>query len=243
MIFALTDFEKTLPHHEMIFVEGGEFDMGGNDVDAQSDAKPVHKVRVSSFYIGRYPVTQALWETVMWANPSHFKVESHPVEQVSWSDTQIFLQKLNIQTGKTYRLPSEAEWEFAARGGIYSQGYLYAGSDKLKEVGWYDENSKQRTHPVGQKMPNELDLYDLSGNVREWCTDWYSEDYYQNCADRGVIENPIGPDNSSFHVFRGGSWLSSPRLCAVVHRDSFSSEIPDFTLGFRLAMSVPNGKN
>ncbi|MEZ4825769.1 MAG: formylglycine-generating enzyme family protein [Bacteroidia bacterium] len=236
MDLLLTDFEKKLPHHEMIFVEGGEFDMGGSDAEARDNEKPVHRVWISPFYMGKYPVTQAIWKVVMGTNPSNFKGENHPVEKVSWNDTQTFLQKLNEKTGKTYRLPTEAEWEFAARGGIYSQDYLYAGSDKLKEVGWY---SGKKTHPVGQKMPNELGLYDLSGNSWEWCEDWYSGGYYQKCADRGMVENPTGPENGSLRVYRGGGWRSNPRGCRIAYRNNFSPEYRAVDLGFRLALSSP----
>ncbi|MEZ4825771.1 MAG: formylglycine-generating enzyme family protein [Bacteroidia bacterium] len=239
-LITLTDYEKKLPHHEMIFVEGGEFDMGGSDVEARDNEKPVHRVRVSSFYIGKYPVTQALWQVVIGNNPSRFKGGGHPVENVSWDDAQIFIQKLNEKTGKTYRLPTEAEWEFAARGGLHSEGYLYVGSDKLKEVGWYEGNSGRETQPVGQKYPNELAIYDMSGNVWEWCDDWYSGEYYQKCAERDVVENPTGPENGSLRVLRGGSWFSYPRTCRVAYRLNASPGYRGYDLGFRLALSAPN---
>ncbi|MEZ4825768.1 MAG: formylglycine-generating enzyme family protein [Bacteroidia bacterium] len=243
MTISLTEYEKNLPHHEMIFVEGGEFYMGGNDVDAHDSEKPVHKVRLTSFYMGKYPVTQALWHTVMETNPSDFKEENHPVEQVSWNDTQTFLQNLNKKARKIYRLPTEAEWEFAARGGIYSQGYLYAGSDKLKDVGWYRENSENKTHPVGQKLSNELSLFDMSGNVWEWCSDWYSREYYQKCAERDVVENPIGSYSGVYRVRRGGCCLSHPQICRIGFRNYTSPGIHDDSLGFRLALSISSNEN
>ncbi|MDX2250586.1 MAG: formylglycine-generating enzyme family protein [Bacteroidia bacterium] len=238
-ILTLTDYEKNLPHHEMIFVEGGEFDMGGSDAEARDNEKPVHRVRVSSFYMGKYPVTQALWQAVMGNNPSNFKGENHPLEQVSWNDTKTFLQKLNDKTDKTYRLPTEAEWEFAARGGIYSEGYLYAGSDKPSDVGWYDDNSGRQTQPVGQKYPNELGLYDLSGNVWEWCEDvWYS-----NYIDAPVDGSAwVGSDErNAYRVYRGGSWLNNFQLCRVPVRTFRSPEAIVNNLGFRLALSLPVG--
>ncbi|MCB0839227.1 MAG: SUMF1/EgtB/PvdO family nonheme iron enzyme, partial [Bacteroidetes bacterium] len=179
---------------KMIYVEGGSFIMGGTDEEAEDREKPIHKVSLGSFYLGQYPVTQALWEIVMKTNPSEFEGETNPVETVSWEDSQIFLQKLNQLTGKSYRLPTEAEWEFAARGGIQSEGYLYSGSDKLKEAGWYGGNSNGQTQPVGQKLSNELGLFDMSGNVYEWCQDWYGENYYQHCADQELVKNPQGPE-------------------------------------------------
>ena len=154
---------------EMVYVAGGEFEMGRKDAEAEDWEKPVHKVILSPFFMSKYLVTQELWESVMGDNPSSFKGTDRPVEKVSWNDAQVFVEKLNVQTGKQYRLPTEAEWEYAARGGKRSMGFLYAGSDKLKEVGWYDANSGNETHPVGQLLGNELGIYDLSGNVWEWC--------------------------------------------------------------------------
>ena len=229
---ARTNFTEQgiAPAFEMIFVEGGTFLMGGADEEAYGDEKPVHKVQVYPFYLARYPVTQALWQAVMRNNPSNFKGADRPVERVSWDDCQDFLQKLNAHTGKNYRLPTEAEWEYAARGGAYSEGYLSAGSDKLKDVGWYDENSGNETHPVGEKLPNELGLYDLSGNVWEWCEDWYGS------YPSGSQTNPTGPSRGSDRVSRGGSWISVAQYCRVSYRYPYSPEGRDFNLGFRLAL-------
>ncbi|MCB0576929.1 MAG: formylglycine-generating enzyme family protein, partial [Saprospiraceae bacterium] len=152
---------------DMLLVDGGEYLMGGAEEEAGNDEKPVHRVKVSTFYLGKYPVTQSVWQSVMRDNPSNFKGDNRPVEQVSWDDVQEFLKKLNSLTKQDYRLPTEAEWEFAARGGLHSEEYLYAGSDKLKQVGWYNANSNGETHEVGQKLGNELGLYDMSGNVYE----------------------------------------------------------------------------
>ncbi|MCB0839229.1 MAG: formylglycine-generating enzyme family protein [Bacteroidetes bacterium] len=234
----LTDWEKNLPHHELILVEGGEFEMGGADSEAEEDEKPVHKVSLDSFYLGKFPVTQALWKLVMGKNPSRFKGEANPVENVSWKDTQVFLQKLNQMTGKTYRLPTEAEWEFAARGGIHSEGYLYAGSDKLKEVGWYEKNSNHQTQPVGQKLGNELGLFDMSGNVYEWCQDWYGANYYQHCAGQGVVKNPQGPEKGVLRVFRGGFCSDVARHCWGSSRGSYRPNYHYSDVGFRLALSL-----
>ena len=151
--------------------------MGSEDEEAYDDEKPVHEVVLSDFYIGKFPVTQALWNAVLKDYPSFFNGDSRPVERVSWEDTQVFIKKLNELTGRAYRLPTEAEWEYAARGGRQSKGYKYAGSNKLKEVGWYWENTHFETKAVGLKYPNELGIYDMSGNVREWCQDWFSNEY------------------------------------------------------------------
>ncbi len=175
------------PSFEMIYVEGGDF-MMGNDRAIYEWEKPAHPVKVSPFYMGKYQVTQALWQAVMGNNPSNFKGENRPVEQVSWLDVQDFIKKLNLvlpEGNRGFRLPTEAEWEFAARGGIYSQGYDYCGSDKLKQVGWYTENSNKETHDVGLLLANELGLYDMSGNVFEWCEDWFDEKFYEKCKKGG----------------------------------------------------------
>ena len=164
---------------EMILIEGGRFMMGGQDVDVDADEKPVHEVVLEPFFIGKYPVTQAVWKHVLGpeANRSEFQGDTRPVEMVSWLEVQEFLIKLRRKAGRHYRLLSEAEWEYAARGGQKSEGYLYAGSNKLKDVGWYGENSYGETKPVGLKYPNELGLYDMSGNVYEWVEDQWHKDY------------------------------------------------------------------
>ena len=233
---ARTNFTEQgiAPAFEMIFVEGGTFLMGGADEEAYGDEKPVHKVQVYPFYLARYPVTQALWQAVMRNNPSNFKGADRPVERVSWDDCQDFLQKLNAHTGKNYRLPTEAEWEYAARGGAYSEGYLYAGSDKLKDVGWYRENSGGETHPVGEKLPNELGLYDLSGNVWEWCEDdWH--DNYTGAPQDGSAWVDAGSRGSS-RGNRGGSWNDGALRCRVSGRCHHSPGLRVNALGFRLAL-------
>ena len=232
-------FQEILPDgaaFEMIFVEGGNFFMGSDEEEAFGNEKPVHEVKLSGFYIGKFPVTQALWKAVMKDNPSFFTGDTRPVEMVSWEDTQAFLQKLNKQTGKAYRLPTEAEWEYAARGGQQGKGYKYAGSNKLKEVGWYDENSHVETKAVGLKYPNELGLFDMSGNVLEWCQDWHDWDYYKECEKQGIVENPLGPAEGSDRVLRGGSWDHDARLCRCTYRYHSSPEHRSYRLGFRLVL-------
>jgi formylglycine-generating enzyme required for sulfatase activity len=224
---------------DMLLVEGGNFDMGGADDEAIYREKPVHPVNLGSFYLGKYPVTQQVWQAVMGNNPSHFNGSQRPVERVSWRDTQEFIKKLNHMTKKHYRLPSEAEWEYAARGGIHRQqdGYIYAGSDKLKEVGWYGGNSDGETKAVGLKYPNELGLYDMSGNVWEWCDDWFDEKYYQVCDKKWVVQDPQGPKQGVNRVIRGGGCLRAPRFCRVAYRLHYGPAYRYYDLGFRLALS------
>ena len=216
----------------MVYVSGGTFTMGATSEqgsDAYDWEKPAHSVTLSGYYIGKYEVTQGLWKAVMGSNPSYFKGDNLPVEHVSWDEVQEFLRKLNEITGKNYRLPTEAEWEFAARGGNSSRGYKYSGSNSIGNVAWYDGNSGDRTHAVGTKSPNELGIYDMSGNVYEWCQDWYGD--YSSSSQR----NPKGPNGGSRRVFRGGSWHSA-RDCRVSCRSGFTPDFRYFPLGFRLAL-------
>ncbi len=217
-----------LPDLEMIAVEGGTFMMGSNS-DVYEDEKPVHQVTVNSFQIGKYEVTQRLWKAVMGNNPSKFKGDNLPVENVSWNDTQEFIRKLNEQTGRNYRLPSEAEWEFAARGGNKSKGYMYSGNNNIYAVAWSWSNG-HKTHPVGTKQPNELGLYDMSGNVWEWCQDWYGN--YNNISQT----NPTGSSFGSNHVIRGGGWCFDAYYCRPTKRYSCIPNYRYYGLGFRLAL-------
>jgi len=220
---------------DMVFVQGGTFTMGctseqGND--CFSYEKPSHQVTLSSFYINKYEVTQALWSAVMGSNPSYFSgCDQCPVENVSWNDAQEFIQKLNAATGKNYRLPTEAEWEYAARGGRNSRGYKYSGSNKSDKVGWYDDNSSNKTHPVGKKKPNELGLYDMTGNVWEWCSDWYGDYSSQSQTD------PKGPSNGLHRVNRGNSWGDEWWYVRLSFRFDNRPENSFDNLGFRLASS------
>ena len=218
---------------KMVTVEGGTFQMGATSEqgsDAYDDEKPEHQVKLSSFSIGQTEVTQELWEAVMGNNPSNFKGVKLPVEKVSWNDCQTFITKLNQLTGKQFRLPTEAEWEFAARGGNSSKGYKYAGSDNIGDVAWYTSNSGSKTHDVATKTAKELGIYDMSGNVWEWCQDRYSSSYYSS----SVINNPTGPDSGSYRVHRGGGWGRTAGSCRVSYRHNDS--LPYSQLGFRLAL-------
>lgn len=211
--------------------------MGGQDDEMQNNEQPSHKVVLPDFYIGQFPVTQALWKGIMGENdnPSSFKGDNRPVEQVSWNETKYFLQKLAELTNRKYRLPSEAEWEYAARGGLLSQGYRYAGSDKLKSTGWYNANSHGETKPVGLKYPNELHLYDISGNVWEWVEDFW-HDHYQGAPNDGSawVTHPTTADR----VIRGGSWDSSALPCRVSYRHKSAPDNRLDSIGFRLAFTI-----
>ena len=218
-------------------VEGGTFIMGATfeqGRDADIDEKPAHQVTLDSYYIGVTEVTQALWQAVMGSNPSRFKGDNLPVDVVSWDDCQKFIQKLNQLTGQTFSLPTEAQWEFAARGGNLSKGYKYSGSNTLIKVAWYyNNNSNDKTHPVAQKQPNELGLYDMSGNVWEWCQDWYGD--YSSSSQR----NPMGPSSGSERVYRGGDGDGIEWNCRVSYRYGRYSGYRDSDFGFRLAL-VPS---
>ncbi|MEZ4888810.1 MAG: SUMF1/EgtB/PvdO family nonheme iron enzyme [Chitinophagales bacterium] len=218
--------------NNMVTVSGGTFQMGSND--GQDDEKPVHPVTLSTFQMGKYEVTQAQWEAVMGSNPSQKSAgcDNCPVESVSWNDAQDFIKKLNQLTGKRFRLPTEAEWEFAARGGTKSRNYTYSGSNSIDEVAWYGDNSGSKTHPVGGKKANELGLYDMSGNVWEWCNDWYDENYYSSSPS----SNPKGPATGGVRVLRGGSWNNKPLNCRSADRFWFNPEFRiNYGVGFRCA--------
>ena len=224
----------------MIAVEGGTFKMGAQssdssgdnyDSDASSSESPVHSVTLSSYYIGETEVTQELWQAVMGTNPSYSKGNKKPVEQVSWNDCQEFITKLNNLTGKNFRLPTEAEWEYAARGGNKSKGYKYSGSNTIDNVAWYTSNSGSQTHDVKTKQANELGIYDMSGNVYEWCQDWYGS------YGSGSQTNPTGPSSGSFRVDRGSSWGNHAEDCRVSYRNGGNPDGISPYLGLRLSLS------
>jgi len=223
---------KQLIDH-MVYVEGGTYTMGTDASEkgnAWDDEFPAHQVTLRSFYIGRYEVTQAEWEAIMGSNPASFKGAQNPVECVSWDDCQAFIDKLNRLTGKHFRLPTEAEWEYAARGGRQSKGYTYAGSNTLEEVAWFFVRGGRRcTNPVGQKKPNELGLYDMTGNVCEWCHDWLGN--YSEAAQT----DPTGPATGQLRIYRGGSWRFFPRACRVSQRDFYYPAFRGDIIGLRLA--------
>ena len=219
---------------EMVKVEAGSFNMGATPEmeNPNEDEKPVHRVTLTNnYYIGKYEVTQALWKIVMGSNPSNSKGDNLPVEKVSWNDCQKFISKLNKLTGKSFRLPTEAEWEYAARGGNKSCGYQYSGSNTIGDVAWYDGNSGSKTHAVGTKEPNELGIYDMTGNVWEWCQDWYGS--YSGSPQT----NPTGAVSGSFRVLRGGCWGISAEYCRSSCRGSNTPGSRNNFLGLRLVLS------
>ena len=221
---------------DMVRVEAGTFTMGATaemKKPREDDEKPTHRVTLTNdYYMGKYEVTQALWQAVTGNNPSEFKGDNLPVEQVSWDDCQVFLSELNRITGKTFRLPTEAEWEYAARGGNKSRGYQYSGSNNLSDVAWYEDNSGNKTHAVGTKQPNELGIYDMSGNVLEWCQDW------RGAYSSSSQVNPTGANSGYYRVYRGGCFDSSAWGCRSSCRGGYT---PDFRhhcgLGLRLVLS------
>ncbi len=220
---------------DMVTVESGIFTMGcipDRDGECEDDEFPAHKVSLKSFQIGKYEVTQVQWLAVMEENPSYFKNcgGNCPVENVSWNNIQDFLKKLNQMTGQQFRLPTEAEWEFSARGGNLGKAYKYSGSNEIEEVAWYSENSKRRPHEVGTKKANELGLYDMSGNVWEWCEDYYDGKFYENSPE----SNPVNTTSSRYRVLRGGSWFFND-FCRVAIRFRNGPYDRDDDLGFRCA--------
>ena len=218
----------------MVKVEGGTFMMGEKHslLGGIGEDNEEHQVTLSSFSIGRAPVTQREWQAVMGNNPSHFKGDDLPVESVSWDDCQEFIRKLNKMTHMNFRLPTEAEWEFAARGGNKSKNYKYSGSNNIDTVAWYNGNSDGKTHSICQKKPNELGLYDMSGNIWEWCQDWYDKNYYDNSPKI----NPCNNKKASRRVYRGGGWYSDVSSCRIAYRNNFTPTIRNYILGFRLAL-------
>lgn len=220
-----------LEQSDMVFVSGGRFEMGS--VLGGADKRPVHRVRLNDFYIGKYEVTQALWKKVM-GNDGHENYFQDcpdcPVERVSWFGANEFIKKLNSLTGEKYRLPTEAEWEYAAKGGRLAQNHKYSGSDSTDGVAWRNGNSENMTHPVGQKKCNELGIYDMTGNVWEWCSDWYSETYYI----LSPTDDPKGPAAGSEKVLRGGSWFQEAFGLNVTDRNSMDPEWRTGFVGFRL---------
>lgn len=218
----------------MIGVEGGTFLMGSNDSNADSDERPTHMVTLDDYYIGETEVTQELWEAVMGYNPSEFQYDSQlPVEFISWNDCQDFIRELNKITGEHFRIPTEAEWEYAARGGHKAgSSTTFAGSNSIASVGWFTDNSDGLTHPVKMKAPNPLGLYDMSGNLWEWCQDWYGP-YSSYDAN-----NPTGPSSGSGKALKGGAWNGRPQNCRLTNRDSRDTNYASNRLGLRLALSL-----
>jgi formylglycine-generating enzyme required for sulfatase activity len=219
---------------DFVFVLGDSFEMGLPDASAVEGGeieKPQHKVNLKSFYILKTPVTQALWYSVMDTNPSfHKNCYACPVENISWYDAQTFINKINALKKGHYRLPTEAEYEYAARGGKKSHNFNYSGSNNANDVAWYTDNSNGQTHHVGEKKPNELSIVDMSGNIWEWCSDWYQMYYYKESPS----DNPQGPVQGEKRVVRGGTWLSLDEGCMVTARGALLPASKDKFTGFRI---------
>lgn len=220
---------------DLVYVEGDSF-MMGDDNSVRENEKPAHKVEVNSFYIGKHQVIQDVWQSVMGNDPFRFSGGRRPIERVSWRETQDFLQLLNRHTRQSFRLPTEAEWEYAARGGKYREDYLYAGSDKLKQVGWYEENSNGQTHEVGKLLANELGLYDMSGNVWEWCEDDYHDNYEGAPNDGSAWVD--SPARSSGRVLRGGLYFDDAESSRSTFRSKYTADDRNGIVGFRLVLPV-----
>jgi formylglycine-generating enzyme required for sulfatase activity len=240
-----------LPDLELIKVEAGSFIMG-DDESSSGREKPAHPVQIKNlFYLGKFQVTQGLYEAVMKKNPSYFQGASRPVEKVSWDDAKLFIAALEEMEavkdfkkehkllGYKFRLPTESEWEYAARGGLNSQGYEYCGSDDLKQVGWYNDNSGVETKPVGLLLPNELGLYDMSGNVFEWCEDDYHGNYKEAPDDGSAwVDGTTAADRATYRVLRGGSYFFSAGFCRPARRGHHSPGGRYDFIGFRLVFSL-----
>ncbi len=221
---------------EVVFIKGGCYEMGDAVGDGITDEKPIHVVCVDDFYLGKYEATQRQWTTVMGNSPSVFlEGENLPVESVSWVDVQQFIERLNSKTGRRYRLPTEAEWEYAARSGGKREKYSGTSQEgDLQQFAWYTISSGNEPHQVGQKKPNALGLYDMSGNVWEWCSDWYGENYYKNSSRN----NPTGPDQGTYRVVRGGSWWDGPVVVRTTFRHGIDPSRGRVSVGFRLGLSA-----
>lgn len=215
----------------LIKVEGGTFLMGKDN--GFYEEWPPHYVTLSSdYYIGQTEVTQALWSAIMNYNNSDYKGDNLPVNNVSWTECQVFIDSLKKLTGKTFAFPTEAQWEFAARGGNKSHGYIYSGGNVIGNVAWYSYNSLNRIHSVGMKQSNELGLCDMSGNVCEWCADWYG--YYSSSSQT----DPTGPSSGSDRVYRGGHFYDIPNLCSPVFRQSMLPGLRLDYIGFRIVLAL-----
>lgn len=219
---------------DMVKVEGGTFFMGTDNMLFSKDEKPKHQVTVSTYYIGQTEVTEALWKAVMLTNPSVWAykgIDQLPVDNVSWDDCQEFIKRLNLLTGQNFRMPTEAEWEFAAIGGNKSHGYVYSGSNDINEVAWYDENSNHEPQPVATKAPNELGIYDMTGNADEWCSDWYARYSLEPQVD------PTGASSGKYRIKRGGSYFFTSTELLVLVRSFSKPEEGSVLTTLRLCMS------
>lgn len=233
VLIPLPDSDQSI---ELEFVAGGVFSMGDVEGDLWAKCRPLHQVQLSDYYIGKYPVTQVQWEAVNETHRSEFTDPLRPVEVVTWNDCDTFTKDLTQKTSVEFFLPTEAQWEFAAHGGNASNGFRFSGSDYLEDVGWFSENSDRETKPVGLKQPNELGLYDMSGNVWEWCSDWWGD--YPAYAWEYLAIDPKGPPSGGYRVIRGGSYFSSASNCRSSHRALRPSQYRYNTRGLRVVASA-----
>jgi len=228
----MAELAKTI-EAKMVLIEGGSFTMGcviPNDTECYAQERPRHTVTLNNFYMCKFDVTQKEWKALMGTTPSGKWCAECPVVNVTWFDAQQFINKLNQISNKNYRLPTEAEWEYASKGGNKSHGYKYAGGNDATAVAWYDSTIAKEIHPVGQKAANELGLYDMSGDVWQWCSDWFNDKYYSNSPSN----NPSGPASGTSRSVRGGSWWGPLRDCRIANRDQFPPESKDDDVGFRI---------
>jgi formylglycine-generating enzyme required for sulfatase activity len=237
----LEAFQDPTTGMEFVLVEGSCFRMGSPPASEErfSNEEPHHEVCLNSFWMGKYEVTQDQYAKVTGDNPSSFKGKNRPVENVTRLDAQSFIHKLNKMSGKSYRLPTEAEWEFAAMGGTRSRGYTYSGSNNPDVTCWFEGNSGKETHPVGQKQPNEIGLFDMSGNVAEWCKDWYDAFFYATSPKY----NPEGPSSGKFRSLRGGGWRSPARYTRTENREWAPPSGYNDDIGFRILLPKQDSKS
>lgn len=239
-LFLILATAQAQTYPEMVTVPGGTFTMGDEHGDGGNDEKPTHSVRLSTFKISKTEVTVAQYrkfcESIGYTMPEEPDLgwqDNHPIVNVSYQDALFFCEWLSEETGKRYSLPTEAQWEFAAKGGNRSRGYKFSGGNSILFVGWFEDSSGGKTHEVATKKPNELGLYDMSGNVWEWCRDWYDGDYYASSPST----NPKGPSSGAYRVLRGGSWYYSATNCRVASRGSIDPSGRSDDDGFRVALS------
>lgn len=242
-ISSFTKHQNTLQsatYPEIVTVEGGTFTMGDEHGEGQADEQPTHQVTLKTFKIAKTETTVAQWRAFCTATgrampeaPDWGWQDKHPMVKVTYNDAVSYCNWLGEKFGGDWRLPTEAEWEYAARGGNKSNRYTYAGGDELEKVAWFEDNAGGQTQAVGRKKANELGIYDMSGNVWEWCKDWYGKDYYKTSP----ATNPKGPTNGEYRVLRGGSWFYEATDCRVANRDNLTPSSRNLNCGFRVVLS------